>query len=503
MRSARIVFVSIIILTTACLPLPVTAEDLAREVDKLVAKVAAADTPGCSVAIARSGEVIYKHAIGMADLEHNVALTTDSVFDIGSVSKEFTAASIVLLGQAGKLKLSDPLRKFIPELPATYGPITLDHLIHHTAGVPDVLGLWALQHDGLGQTHVSQNEADVHDGNGDFHYSTEDFLNMLSRVESLQFTPGEHFAYSNSNYMLLAIVVQRASGKSLREYAEENIFKPLGMSHTQFVDDHGLIVRDRAIGFVKNKSGAWFRDANVNDLVGDGGVYTTADDLLRWNRNFDTGQVGGPDFLKVMLLPVRLSSGKELGYGGGLFLQKYRGLPVVGHSGGSSAYQAEFLRFPDQGFAVAALCNTLANPSDLAYEIADLFLRAELRGQPERTRFRPPARIDVSSDTLSEYAGDYYSDQLGVTYRFIIEGNELKLFGRKSNEPFPQPIGKDQFFLRPGMRLEFTRDESGAVNGFTLASAFGANRLLDETYMPGPRLSFHRMSARGSTNATK
>jgi CubicO group peptidase (beta-lactamase class C family) len=501
MRSARIVFLSAVILTTACFAVPVTAEDLARELDKLVAKMVAGDSPGCSVAIARSGEVVYKHAIGMADLEHNVALTTDSVFDVGSISKEFTAASIVLLAQAGKLQLSDPLRKFIPELPATYGPITLDHLIHHTAGVPDALGLWQLQHDGLGQTHVSQNEADVHDGNGDFHYSGEDFLNLLNRVKSLQFTPGEHFDYSNSNYMLLAIVVQRASGKSLREFADENIFNPLGMSHTQFIDDHGLIVRNRAIGYVKNKSGVWFRDANVNDLIGDGGLYTTADDLLRWNRNLDTGQVGGPEFLKVMLQPVRLSSGKEFGYGGGLFLQKYRGLPIVGHSGGSSAYQAEFLRFPDQRFAVAALCNTLAHPDNLAYEIADLFLRDELKGQAERARFRPPARIDVSADTLREYAGDYCIDPLGVTYRFIVEGNELKLFGRRANDPVAQPIGKDQFFFRPGMRLDFTRDQRGAVTGFTIAAAFGSRS--DEAYKPQPILSFRRISAGAGTNAAK
>ena len=465
------------------------------EIDKLVSQVSRPDSPGCSVAIARNGEIVYKRAQGMADLEHDVQLTTDSVFDIGSVSKEFTAASIILLAQAGKLKLSDSVRKFIPELPALYDPITIDHLIHHTAGVPDVLWLWALRHDGLGETHVSENEAEVHDGNGDFHYSVDDFLTLLGRVKALMFDPGDHFTYSNSNYILLSIVVQRASGKPLRDFAQENIFKPLGMSHTQFVDDHGLIVRNRAIGYLPKKGGGFFKDANVCGLIGDGGVYTTPEDLLRWDQNFDTGQVGGPEFLKLMLQPVKLRSGKEYGYGGGLYLRKYRGLDMVGHGGGSSAYLADFRRFPGQHLAVATLCNTRVNPAALDQKIADLYLGREFKEAAvadDSSRPSPvPKSVDASDLNLGEYAGDYYSDEIQTTYRFIVEGNELRLYGRKSNIPEARPIGNDQFFFPPGMDLHFVRDAQSHVSGFTLAIAFIPLR--DEAYSVRPSVTFRRI----------
>jgi hypothetical protein len=318
------------------------------------------------------------------------------------------------------------------------------------------------------------------------------------------FDPGDHFTYSNSNYILLSVAVQRASGKSLRDFAQENIFKPLGMGQTQFVDDHGLIVPNRAIGYLPKKSGGFFRDANVNGLIGDGGVYTTSEDLLRWNRNFDTGQVGGSLFLKLMLQPVKLRSGKEYGYGGGLFLRKYRGLNMVGHGGGSSAYTADFMRFPDQHFAVATLCNTLANPAVLNQKIVDLYLGGEfkeaaLSSDTPRPSLVPKA-VDASGLNLGDYAGDYYSDEVQTTYRFIVEGNKLWLFGRKSNDPWARPIGTDRFFFPPGMDLHFVRDAQNHVSGFTLALAFSRR---DEAYSVRPSVTFRRTQARALPGATR
>src|SRR5438132_4852033 len=272
------------------LAVPMLFDSRTDAVDKLFAQFAKPDSPGCAVAIYSKGEIVYKHAYGMADLERNVPLTTDAVFDVGSIAKQFTAASIVLLAQQGKLKLTDSARKYVPELPAYYDRVTIDHLIHHTSGMTEVAALVLLMHEGLGQQHISDLEAEARDGQGDFHMSNDEFIQLMSRLKSLNFQPGEQFQYTNSGYILLTVIVKRASGKPLPMFAKENIFDPLGMKSAKYVDDHAQIIKQRAIGYMPRRSGGFLIDTAVNDLIGDGGLYSTVEDMLRWNRNFDTGQ---------------------------------------------------------------------------------------------------------------------------------------------------------------------------------------------------------------------
>ena len=453
-------------------PLPPDARTDA--VDKIFASFTKPDSPGCAVGIYQNGQVSYKHAYGMADLERDVPLTPDSVFYVGSVAKQFTAASVVLLAEEGKLKFSDSVRKYVPELPAYFDQVTIDHLIHHTSGVRDVLELVPLIHDGLGQLHISDLEAEMRDGLGDFHISDEMFLQLMARQKALNFQPGERMAYSNSGYIMLSIVVKRASGKSLREFAKEQIFDPLGMKSTQYLDDHAEIVKHRAIGYYPRRSGGFFIDAATLDVVGDGGLFSTVEDLLRWNHNFDTGQVGGPEFLKTMLTIGKLNDGRTAGYASGLFLERYRSLNTVGHGGSLHAYQTDFLRFPDEQFAVVCLCNTQSNPAGLTRQIAQLYLGDKMKDNPPLTsrssnaRPTPTPTPDLKRADLNDYAGDYYSDELQVTYRFIVENDQLKLYGRKSNDPVAYPRGSDRFFYKRGMVLEFTRGAQKQITGFTL-----------------------------------
>ncbi len=460
----------------AILILGMTATGLADSrtdsVDKLFAQFAKPDSPGCAVGIYQNGQIVYKKAYGMADLERDVPLAADSVFDVGSIAKQFTAASVVLLAQQGKLKLTDSVRKYVPELPAYYDRVTIDHLIHHTSGMTEVAALVILIHEGLGQPHISDLEAEARDGQGDFHMSNDDFVQLMSRLKSLNFQPGEQFQYTNSGYILLAVIVKRASGKPLPMFAKENIFDPLGMKSAKYVDDHAQIIKGRAIGYMPRKAGGFLIDSAVNDLIGDGGLYMTVEDLLRWNHNFDTGQVGGPEFLKGMLTIGKLNNGKEPGYASGLFITRFRGLKTVGHGGANHAYWNDFIRFPDQQFAVACMCNTFTNTQNITREIATLYLGDQMKDETQAADSRALSRpeiIDLKGVDLSEYAGDYYSNELQVTLRFVADNNQLKLFGRKSNDPQAYPIAPDHFFYKPGMELAFTRDAQQHVNGFTLA----------------------------------
>ena len=464
----------LLVLTILALTLtPVSVADSRTDsIDKLFAQFAKPDSPGCAVAIYQNGQVVYKKAYGMADLERDVPLTTDSVFDVGSIAKQFTAASVVLLAQQGKLKFTDSVRKYVPELPAYYDRVTIDHLIHHTSGMTEVAALVILIHEGLGQQHISDLEAEARDGQGDFHMSNDEFIQLMSRLKSLNFQPGEQFQYTNSNYILLAVIVKRASGKPLPMFAKENIFDPLSMKSAKYVDDHAQIIKNRAIGYMPRKSGGFLIDSAVNDLIGDGGLYMTVEDLLRWNHNFDTGQVGGPEFLKTMLTIGKLNNGKEPGYASGLFITTYRGLNTVAHGGANHAYWNDFIRFPDQQFAVVCMCNTFTNTQNITRAIAALYLGDKMKDETPAADSRAlmrPTIIDPKGVDLSEYAGDYYSNELQVTLRFVVDNNQLKLSGRKSNDPQAYPIAADHFFYKPGMELTFTRDAQQHVTGFTLA----------------------------------
>ena len=249
---------------------------ITARVDKLFERFNKPDSPGCAVAVVRDGRIVYEHGYGMADLDHDIPITPSTVFHVASMSKQFTATAIVLLAQEGRLSLDDPVRKYVPEVPDFGVPITLRHLIHHTSGLRDQWELlemagWRYSLDLI---------------------TDDDVLELVSRQKELNFKPGEKFLYCNTGYTLLAQVVKRVSGKSLREFTEERIFKPLNMTSTHFRDDHAEIVKRQAYGYVPDK--ATFRLSVTNfDTVGATSLLTTVEDLAVWDRNFYDKRVGG------------------------------------------------------------------------------------------------------------------------------------------------------------------------------------------------------------------
>ena len=438
-------------------------------VDEVFADLTKPGSPGCALAIYRDGTIIYTKGYGLANLEENVPITPQSVFDIGSTSKQFTAASILLLEKQGKLSVNDDVRKYIPELP-DYGPkITILHLLNHTSGLRDYLTLMDLA--GINTDSVT---------------TDEDALQIIARQKALNFAPGSDWLYSNTGFFLLSVIVKRASGQTLREFAAENIFTPLGMVHTQYRDDHTSLIANRALAYDPNERGGFTLDVSYFEQTGDGAVHTSVEDLQKWDENFCSAQIGGKEFLAELQLQGKLTAGKILDYAKGLFLQDYRGLSTVRHGGSWGGYRAELLRFPQQHFSVACLCNLgTARPGERANRVSDIYLGSLMKPKEEKkeAQKKPENQVKpltLTAQQLNPYAGDYWSTELGVAYRLGIADGGLKLVAlldgagtlRTNNLPFKQlfsPTATDEFAIeKTPFAIHFQRDSNQLVRGFTL-----------------------------------
>ena len=291
-----------------------------NKVDEIFSQYAKPDSPGCALGIYRNGAIAYSHGYGMASLELGVPITPQTVFDIGSTSKQFTAFSILLLQQQGKLSVNDDIRKFLPQMPDYGKPITLHHLMTHTSGLRDYAGLFDLA--GIPEQNLTNDQ---------------DAVDLIVRQKALNFMPGEEWDYSNSGFFLLSQVIHRVTSKSLRDFDQENIFRPLGMTSTQIFNDHTLIIPHRATGYsYDDEKKAFGVEMSNFEQTGDGSVQTSVEDLQRWDENYYTAKLGGPDLIRQMQIVGKLNIGKEHNYAAGLEVSTYRGQPVVSHGGGSA-----------------------------------------------------------------------------------------------------------------------------------------------------------------------
>jgi CubicO group peptidase (beta-lactamase class C family) len=441
----------------------------AAAVDEVFADLTKPGSPGCALGVYRDGAIIYARGYGLANLEENVPITPASVFDIGSTSKQFTAASILLLEKRGKLSVNNDVRKYIPELPDYGQKITIRHLLNHTSGLRDYLTLMELA--GINTDSVT---------------SDDDALALITRQNALNFAPGSDWLYSNTGFFLLSLIVKRISGTTLREFAAENIFSPLGMSHTQFRDDHTSVVPNRAMAYDPKKlSDGYVLSVSYFEQTGDGAVHTTVEDLQKWDENFFTARIGGKDFLKEIQEQGKLNSGKVLDYAKGLFIEDYRGLHTVSHGGAWGGYRAELLRFPEHHFSVACLCNLgTEDPSNRAHRVADIYLASSLKPKSEKKKEEDENKkhkdsIKLTEDQLQAFVGDYWSDELGVVYRLGVADGVLKVLKIMDAAGFPRFNGSPQDGLRatgldefeavgaPAM-IHFKRDDKGTVKQFIL-----------------------------------
>lgn len=362
-------FVAILFFITSCH----SSTEANQQVDKVFAAWDQDNTPGCVVGVIQSGQWAYQHAYGMADLDSNMPITTQNTFYIGSLAKQFTAMSILLLVEQDKLSLTDDIRKYLPEMPDYGTLITIQNLLHHTSGIPDYLNKWEQKYVSQGTTgydHVRE----VNESNS---------LELIASQKDLDFSPGEHYSYSNSNYFLLAVIVKRVSGKSLRQFAAESIFKPLGMTHTQYRDAVNISIPELAVGYIVNADGTYSSTQHFYQdyhLIGDGGLYTTLEDLFKWDQNFYHNQLGNkdPHLIDQALTTQPLNNGEPNSYAFGLVKSEYQGETEFEHGGGFFGYRSDMARFPQSELTVIELCNFASEKSsevqDLTLQVAGFYL---------------------------------------------------------------------------------------------------------------------------------
>lgn len=388
-------------------------------IDAIYSKWSKPDGPGCAMGVYQSGSALVERGYGLANLEYDAPNTPLTPFIVGSVSKQFTAAAIALLVTRGQLALDDDIRKYVPEIPDYGKTITVGELVHHTSGLRD---FWTL----VGAAGMRFDDT----------YTGDDILRLAARQRNLSFDPGSRYAYSNTGYVVLGFIVQRVSGKTLREFAQENIFGPLGMTHTHYQDDHTLPVHGRASAYEPTPSGGWKIDVWNNEVVGQGGLMTTVEDLQKWDENFYNGKVGGPKFLALQFERGKLNDGTTLNYAFGLEELTYRGLPMVEHSGSTGGYRAGITRFPTLHTTVVSLCNaTTADALGMNHRVADVVLGARF---PQAVAAAPArgagagrgarqagAPVTLTPDVLAGVVGRYYSDELDATYEVVDQNGTL------------------------------------------------------------------------------
>jgi CubicO group peptidase (beta-lactamase class C family) len=391
-------------------------------VDRVFAGWNRADSPGCAVGIARGGKSIYEHGYGMSNLETDTPITPGSIFHVASVSKQFTAASIMLLVRDGRLSLADDIRKYLPEIPS-YGPvITVRHLLTHTSGLRDQWDLLSFARGRFEEDRIT--EADV--------------LGIVSRQKSLNFVPGAEYLYSNTGFTLLGTIVKRVSGKSLRDFADERIFKPLGMSHTHFHDDYTMLVKGRTSAYVR-RGGVWHVSIPNFYTYGATSLYTTVGDLLKWEANFEHPVVGDAAMLGAMQTSAVLTNGDSSAYGYGIQVDTYRGARMVGHGGADAGYRAYVGRFPQHDLAIALECNNVVNTGAVARAIADVYLARVLEPRPAPL----VAQAKLTAAELKARAGVYVNATTGAPTWVSVRDTNLVL-GRTGG-PVLVPLGASRF----------------------------------------------------------
>ena len=344
-----------------------------------------------------------------------------------------------------------------------YGtPITINHLVHHTSGIRDIYGLMSL--GGLRLEDV---------------FSDSEAVALIARQKELNFKPGDDYLYSNSGYFLLGQIVKRVTGKSLREFADERIFQPLGMTHTHFHDDPGHVMKNRAMSYEADGKGGYRISYLQNfDKIGAGGLYTSVEDLQKWDENFYTHRVGGDALQKLIHTRGVLNKGDTIAYAFGNNVTTYRGLRVDEHGGSLMGYKAEILRFPDQHFSVLATCNLGSiNPGPLAEQVAEVYLGPKMGAKPDRAlASRRPREVTEAGAPalgvaeLSVYAGDYYSEEVDATYRVAVDAGGLVLSARHVSAQKLIPTAPDTFRAGNVLTLHFERAAGGAATAFTIAA---------------------------------
>jgi len=436
-----------------------TAEVNNAALTTLIKEFVPENGPGLAVQIMRGDNLLYVKGFGKANVEHDISFTPSTVSDLGSVAKQFTAFAIALLVDEGKLDLDAGLRTFFPEAPDFGNPVTVRHMVHHTSGLREIYSMKAMA--GNPRSGISQFEAQE----------------LLEYSEELNFEPGERWLYCNTSYMLLADIVEQVSGMSFEAFMQERIFQPLGMKDTYIMDVQGETFPDRADSYREDDTYGWIQVYDVSSAYGQGGIYASLHDLSKWVSNFRSRQIGSDAVHELVRTPGTLNDGKSTGYGFGLFVEDWRGVPRLSHGGSSAGYRSYIAYFPDQELQIITKGNWSGmNSAGIVNALAEKLLGEALDPPVSRERTREVTEEEPYSfsGNLEMYEGRYYAPELDVYCEIVAEDGQLfivnRLFGKGALEPvadhefFGQGVGLLRFQQKKNKVTEFRLDEGRVLN---------------------------------------
>jgi CubicO group peptidase (beta-lactamase class C family) len=447
----RIFFVRMTYLYLVFTFLPARSFGQEKQVDSLFSKWNNDSTPGYAVGIIRDNKLVYARGYGMANLEYHIPVTPSSPFYIGSMSKQFTAACLLLLEEQGKVNLTDNIRKYLPELPDYKYPVTIENLLHHTSGIREAYSLMLFRGD---------------DPRYENHFDNDDVLNLLSQQKELNFPPGENYNYSSGGFILLTKIIERVTGLSLREFAGENLFKPLGMKSTFYNDNYAEIIPYRAESYRPVKDGYERFNKNFN-TYGDGGLITTVEDLARWDNAFYEDKLGIKDFGKRMYRQGTLKNGKIIDYAWALQVRSYNGRKTIEHNGAMLGFSVDMVRFPDEKFTAIVMSNSYKDfPTYLAYKISDIYLGVN-KVKPDAGTKKKPKFLKLKRDEVSNYAGNYWNVNKNYYNRIDFHNDTLFYDNTDGFRVRLLCVEKDSFQLgETDMKLSFFRSGKQAFMNY-------------------------------------
>lgn len=423
---------------TTAFPQPLQ-DSVTKKIDSLFLKWNTSVSPGCTIGIVRNDSLIYARGYGQANLEYSIPNSPETIFHMASVSKQFTAYSIILLARQGKLTLEDDIRKHLPWFPDLKQKITIRHLLNHTSGVRDQWQLLAIAGTRLDDV-ITQ----------------EHIVKILSKQQTLNFNPGEKYSYSNSGFTMLAEIVKSVTGQSLRKFTDSAIFKPLGMNATHFHDNYEELVKNRSYSYSRIDSTHFSNSILSYSNAGATSLFTNITDMSKWVMNFYHHQVGDQRDIDLLTQKGKLNSGKELSYALGIAVDTYKGWKQYSHGGADAGYRTFLSVFPDlkMGFIVFSNLGDF-NTGEKAYAIADLFLKDTSQKKEEAKKELKDSTAAFLKDTLSwrKFRGDYISEE-GLPFNFEIKRS--KLYYRIFNENnFLIKSAKDTFYIPDAPHIKF------------------------------------------------
>jgi CubicO group peptidase (beta-lactamase class C family) len=406
-------------------------------------------TPGGVVGVIKDGKIIFIKAYGLANFETKEPNKTSTLFNLGSVSKQFTAAAILMLVKAKKLSLKDDVRKYLPDFPDYGYTITIENLVHHTCGIRsnDVLALMAGTQDSI--------------------ETQESIYSLIIKQKSLNFKPGDEFLYSNSGYVLLVKIIEKASGMKFSKFVEDNIFQPIGMNQTAIYDNPGKIIKNSASGHIWGGEDKFRRTGKRNStVVGQSNIYTSVGDFLQWDNNFYKNKLGNWDFSKEMTSLTTLSNGDTCRYAFGLDISEHNGLKTISHQGGTGDFTAQYIQISSEKFAVVCLFNLPVDVTGFAYKIADLYVK----GKPNTIASAPyPAKIMVDPFVLQSYVGKYFDEKQWLLATITKKADHL-VFETPYQDKFEiYPSSDTSFFVTfADVKFIFSKNTNGETVKVTI-----------------------------------